>query len=240
MKIAKDKTATAVVATVEPVKAALTDNQAADAIRKQYQVVIRAEAASFRERVRFGGMLLQWEQYLGGGAGRGHDGEGLKGWLEENCPEIGYTSAMTYKMLAERAIKMLGGGQMATAALLGDDTVRQPDGETVDVESEYVAKADELFEKADSRRKLEQMWFEFTKGREKRKGLAKAKTEGAGDEPLTAEESALVGWDKLLAPVVKERGVYYSAAKYLPVNAAENFLAELEALVAVLKKRLAK
>ena len=63
---------------------ALTDDQAASAIRKQYQVVIRAEAATFRERVRLGGMLLQWEQFLGearGGKG-GTAGGGLKGWLE--------------------------------------------------------------------------------------------------------------------------------------------------------------
>lgn len=215
---------------------------AAEALKAQYQVVIKAEAATFRERVKFGAMLIQWEQYLGKSlGGRGSDGDGLKGWLEKNCPEIGYTSAMTYKTLAERAIKMLGGGQMAAAALLGDGTVRQPDGETVDVESDYVTKAEDLFEKADSRRKLEQMWFEFTKnGGMKRKGLAKSKIEGAGEAPLSAEESALIGWDEFLAPVVKKRGVYYSAAKFLPVNAAENFLAELEALVAVLKKRLAK
>ena len=222
-------------------RTAPTSKDAAEALKTQYEIVVKSEAATFRERVKFGAMLIQWEQYLGGGAGRGHGGEGLKGWLEANCPEIGYTSAMTYKTLAERAIKMLGGGQMATAALMGDDTVRQPDGETVDVESDYVAKADELFEKADSRRKLEQMWFEFTKNSgEKRKGLAKSKIEGAGEAPLSAEESALIGWDEFLAPVVKKRGVYYSAAKFLPVNAAENFLAELEALVAVLKKRLAK
>lgn len=217
-----------------------TSKDAAEALKIQYEIVVKSEAATFRERVKFGAMLIQWEQYLGGGAGRGHDGEGLKGWLEENCPEIGYASAMAYKGMAERAIKMLGGGQMATAALMGDDTVRQPDGETVDVESEYVAKADALFEKADSRRKLEQMWFEFTKGVRRRKGLAEAKIEGAGDKKLSLEESALIGWDKLLAPVVEKRGVYYSAAKYLPVNVAENFLNELEALVAVLKKRLAK
>ena len=46
------------VATIEPAKVPLTEDQAANAIRQQYQVVIRAEAATFRERVRFGGMLL--------------------------------------------------------------------------------------------------------------------------------------------------------------------------------------
>ena len=154
MKKQTKKTTTAV---------ALTDDQAANAIRQQYQVVIQAEAATFRERVRFGGMLLQWERFLGesrGGKG-GTAGEGLKGWLERNCPEIGYSAARGYKTMAERAIKMLGGGAVVTAALLGNDQVTQPDGEVIDVPVEESRKCDAFFEKADSRRKLEQMWFEF-------------------------------------------------------------------------------
>lgn len=151
------------VATVEPAKAVpLTDNQAADAIRKQYQVVIQAEAASFRERVRFGGMLLQWERFLGESrGGRGSSGEGLKGWLEKNCPEIGYAAAMGYKTMAERAIKMLGGGAAATAALLGESEVTQPDGVVVVVPAKIIEERDQLFEKADSRRKFEQAYFAF-------------------------------------------------------------------------------
>ena len=165
------------VATVEPVKAVpLTDDQAANAIRQQYQVVIRAEAATFRERVRLGGMLLQWEQFLGearGGKG-GTAGEGLKGWLEKNCPELGYNAAMGYKMMAERAIKMLGGGAVVTAALLGEHAVEDPSGEVIDVQAEVIEKCDAFFEKADSRRKLEQMWFEFTNGEGERPQKKKA------------------------------------------------------------------
>ena len=152
MKKQTKKTTTAV---------ALTDDQAANAIRQQYQVVIQAEAATFRERVRFGGMLLQWERFLGEARGCKSAGDGLKGWLAENCPEIGYAAAMGYKTMAERAIKMLGGGAVVTAALLGNDQVTQPDGEVIDVPVEESRKCDAFFEKADSRRKLEQMWFEF-------------------------------------------------------------------------------
>ena len=137
--------ATTAVATVKPINVhPLTDDQAANAIRQQYQVVIRAEAATFRERVRFGGMLLQWERFLGesrGGKG-GTSGDGLKGWLEKNCPEIGYNAAMGYKTMAERAIKMLGGGAVVTAALLGNDQVTQPDGEVIDVPVDEARKCD--------------------------------------------------------------------------------------------------
>lgn len=180
---------------------ALTDDQAASAIRKQYQVVIRAEAATFRERVRLGGMLLQWEQFLGearGGKGGGAGG-GLKGWLEKNCPELGYTAALGYKTMAERAIKMLGGGAVVTAALLGEYAVEDPSGEVVAVDCTVRRKADEFFEKADSRRKLEQMWFEFMNGEgQPRKTRGKGLDVGGEAVPvLTAAQTAHAEWSRL-------------------------------------------
>lgn len=180
---------------------ALTDDQAASAIRKQYQVVIRAEAATFRERVRLGGMLLQWEQFLGearGGKG-GTAGGGLKGWLEKNCPELGYDSALSYKTMAERAIKMLGGGAVVTAALLGEYAVEDPSGEVVAVDCTVRRKADEFFEKADSRRKLEQMWFEFMNGEgQPRKTRGKGLDVGGEAVPvLTAAQTARAEWSRL-------------------------------------------
>lgn len=195
--------ATTAVATVEPVKAVpLTEDQAANAIRQQYQVVIHAEAATFRERVRFGGMLLQWERFLGesrGGKG-GTSGDGLKGWLEKNCPEIGYITAMGYKTMAERAIKMLGGGAVVTAALLGNDQVTQPDGEVIDVPVEEARKCNQFFEKADSRRKLEQMWFEFVAEE------GRARTPAAPKKPLpklSRRDEAKAIWNGVMVSLSK-------------------------------------
>ena len=187
------------VVPVEPV--ALTDDQVASAISKQYQVVIRAEAATFRERVRLGAMLLQWERFLGearGGKGGGAGG-GLKGWLEKNCPELGYDSALSYKTMAERAIKMLGGGAVVTAALMGEYAVEDPSGEVVAVDCTVRRKADEFFEKADSRRKLEQMWFEFMNGEgQPRKTRGKGLDVGGEAVPvLTAAQTAHAEWSRL-------------------------------------------
>lgn len=202
---AKAKETVAVVPEVVTTDAApgvaLTDDQAASAIRKQYQVVIRAEAATFRERVRLGGMLLQWEQFLGearGGKGGGAGG-GLKGWLEKNCPELGYTAALGYKTMAERAIKMLGGGAVVTAALMGEYAVEDPSGEVVAVDCTVRRKADEFFEKADSRRKLEQMWFEFMNGEgQPRKTRGKGLDVGGEAVPvLTAAQTAHAEWSRL-------------------------------------------
>ena len=230
------------VATVEPVKAVpLTDDQAANAIRQQYQVVIRAEAATFRERVRFGGMLLQWERFLGearGGKG-GTAGEGLKGWLEKNCPEIGYTAALGYKTMAERAIKMLGGGAVVTAALLGNDQVTQPDGEVIDVPVEEARKCNQFFEKADSRRKLEQMWFEFTNG-EGKPGKKRSKGLDVGDESapaLTAAQEAHAEWSRLF--VLKPRfSKMMRLAKCLTFADASDALELLRPLMDSLRARV--
>ncbi|MBO7684356.1 MAG: hypothetical protein J6T51_06500 [Kiritimatiellae bacterium] len=236
----KEELRQSAVATVEPVKVPLTDDQAANAIRKQYQVVIRAEAATFRERVRFGGMLLQWERFLGESRGCKSAGDGLKGWLEKNCPEIGYSAARGYKTMAERAIKMLGGGAVVTAALLGNDQVTQPDGEVIDVPAEEARKCNQFFEKADSRRKLEQMWFEFTNGegeRPKKKAKRKVVAVAEGDG-LSMSDSATVMWADAMRPFAENRAAFHSAARDLKPAVARKFLSELKMLVEALEKRV--
>ena len=219
-------------------QAAPTEAQAAEALKGQYRIVVAAETAAFRERVKFGAMLLQWDAYLGEiGQGNGVKGGGLKSWLEANCPEIGYAAAQSYKEMARRAIMMLGGGAMASAALIGD-TVTRPDGVTVEVNETTREGRERLFAECDSRRKLEQAWFDFAKKAD-HGGLAKSKTASGGyGESISAEDSALVTWDEAMQPFMKKRGVFYSAAKLLPAIAAENFRNELKNLIAVLDTRL--
>ena len=215
----------------------LTDDQAANAIRQQYQVVIKSEAATFKERIRLGLMLLQWERFLGearGGKG-GTSSAGLKGWLEKNCPELGYTAALGYKTMAERAVKMLGGGAVVTAALLGEYAVEDPSGEVVAIDCRVRRKADEFFEKADSRRKLEQMWFEFTNGEDRPKRKP-AKKVAHPDDPLSMSDSATVMWVEAMRPFEENRAAFHSAARDLKPNVAARFLAELKMLVGALEK----
>lgn len=132
---------------------------------EQYAVVVSAEKSCFRERVKFGAMLLEWERYLGEARGSHGENDGLKGWLERNCPEIGYNAAMEYKGYAQKALAMLGNSAQAVAALLGRETAVQPDGAVVDVDGAVVKQCDDLFEDVTSRRKLEQAWFAFAKER---------------------------------------------------------------------------
>ena len=168
------KTKSTAVATVNPVNpvnpvqnspAAVVespDKRKANEISAQYGVLAAKANDFLREAIKFGSLLVEWEQFLGkshGGPNGG--GEGLKGWLEQYCPEIKYTTAIKYKLLAEKNAQMLGGGAMALAALQGETTVTQPDGEVIDVEANVIEKRDEIFAEANSFSKLEQMWFDL-------------------------------------------------------------------------------
>lgn len=167
------------------------DKATAAQLLEQYKVVVAAERTSFRERVKFGAMLICWEQFLGEGRGKG-ECEGLKGWLSENCPEISYDTAMKYKYCATKAVTMLGGGAVAMAALLDQTEVTTPNAETVTVDAEVFERRDELFADATSRRKLEQMYFEFAYGKGGKVGRPKA--EAAPVPHLKASEEAAAIW----------------------------------------------
>ena len=216
------------------------DAEAASAIRQQYSAVVNAECVVFKERVRLGLMLLEWERFLGearGGAGGGASG-GLKGWLKANIPELSYKSAFSYKTMAERTIKMLGGGAVVTAALLGNDQAVKPDGEVIDVPSDVAENCEKFFEKVDSRRQLEQMWFKFALSDNKaKKKKAKDKT-GLTGEGLSMAESATMMWFEAMKVFETNRAAFHSSARDLRVDVANKFLSELKMLVEALESRL--
>ena len=196
-----------------------SDKETAAQLMEQYRVVVEAERASFRERVKFGAMLILWEQYLGevrGGVGGTDAGEGLKGWLAEHCPAISYVSAMAYKDSAKRAVAMMGGGAMGTAALLGETEVVTPAGETVEVAAEILERRDAIFEDATSRRKLEQMYFDFMKKNGER-------GTGNGERnmlpKISKQEAARAIWARLMAELDK-RTVKDAIALLPPKDAA--------------------
>ena len=156
----------------------MTDQDVAAGITRQLQVIEDAEKNAQLERVKLGVVLIRWEQYLGDGRGRGKSGGGLKGWLEANVPKLGYETAKSYKDQAKKAVEMLGGGAKAQAVLLDEPTVTQPDGEVIEIEADYVAKRDKIFDDVKSRRQLEQTYCKFMasegKGKRGRKEGSKA------------------------------------------------------------------
>lgn len=231
---------------VRPVES--PDKRKADEISAQYGV-LSAKANDFlREAIKFGSLLVAWEQFLGkSGGGRTAAGEGLKGWLEQHCPEINYNTAFKYKLLAEKNAQMLGGGAMALAALQGETSVTQPDGEVIDVEAKIIEKRDEIFAEANSFSKLEQMWFDMfgPVEKEKKKGKAgrpkgsKAKYDGYPAEALQPAAAARALWSKVIEPALKETGLS-AAAKMLGAQDVADALAVLEPLVSILKERKAE
>lgn len=234
----------------EPAAVAVVETGDAATARQlvnQYQVVIAAEKSCFRERVKFGAMLIEWGNFLGESRGSHGENDGLKGWLERNCPEIGYNAAMEYKGYAQKALAMLGNSASAVAALLGREQVVQPDGETVDVDAAVVEKCDDLFENVTSRRKLEQAWFDFmgdAGGKKKSAAMDRkrkiAQEIAASGDGLTDGDAATRMWMDAMDVFERNRAAFHSAARDLNTGVAKKFLGELEMLVDALRKRLKK
>ena len=229
VKAATDATLVVPVATTR-------DRDAADRLSRQYAEVNGSWKNALEQTVRFGAMLKEWGDFLGegrGGAGGSSPG-GLQTWLAENCPEINYKTAMGYKLLAEKTVRMLGGGAPAVAALIGRDTVTDPDGNEVPIDAEVVERKEEIFREADSRRKLEQMYFDFTETTAKPKGRAK----GSKNVPKTDAERANAFW-KLNAATLAAPW----ALKSIPLlegRVASAALETLQPLVTALKRRVAE
>jgi len=221
---------------VVPVKLATRDRDAAYRLSRQYAKVNGSWKNALEQTVRFGAMLKEWGDFLGegrGGAGGGASG-GLQTWLAENCPEINYNTAMGYKHLAEKTVRMLGGGAGAVAALLGRDTVTDPDGNEVPIDAEVVERKEEIFREAGSRRKLEQMYFDFTEAPARPKGRAK----GSKNVPKTDAERADAFW-KLNAATLSAPW----ALKSIPLvewRVANFALTALQPLVTALKRRVSE
>ena len=224
------------VVPVEPaaVVANTRERDAAYRLSRQYAKVNGSWKNALEQTVRFGAMLKEWSDFLGASHGGAHGGDSLKEWLANHCPEINYNTAMGYKLLAEKTVRMLGGGAPAVAALLGRDTVTDPDGNEVPIDAEVVEKKEEIFRAADSRRKLEQMYFDFTEAPARPKGRAK----GSKNVPKTDAERADAFW-KLNAATLSAPW----ALKSIPLvewRVANFALTALQPLVTALKRRVSE
>ena len=224
------------VVPVEPaaVVANTRERDAAYRLSRQYAKVNGSWKNALEQTVRFGAMLKEWSDFLGASHGGAHGGDSRKEWLANHCPEINYKTAMGYKLLAEKTVRMLGGGAPAVAALIGRDTVTDPDGNEIPIDAEVVEKKEEIFRAADSRRKLEQMYFDFTEAPARPKGRAK----GSKNVPKTDAERADAFW-KLNAATLSAPW----ALKSIPLvewRVANFALTALQPLVTALKRRVSE
>jgi len=218
------------------------DQRKAKEISYQYGV-LRCKASDFvREAIKFGALLVEWEQFLGKSKG-GYEsaGEGLKGWLAKNCPEINYKTAIGYKLYAEKNVQLLGGGAMALAALQGEASVMQPDGEVIDVEGEVIEKRDEIFAEANSFAKIEQMWLDLF-GDGAQQGGKKKRTKGLvmpeAKAQLSAAQFAHAKWSDIIEPAVKKCARLVRLAASLTVDDAQDAIDALRPLMDALRERI--
>lgn len=207
-------------------------------VSDQYQTVCAKTGEFFREVIKFGALLNEVSDFLGESRGVGHDGDGLKGWLEKNCPEVNYNTAKGYKAMAEKAAKMIGGGTQAVAALQGQTLIHEPGtGDTIDVDGDILAQRDALFNEVDSRRKLEQMWFKFCGQAAKPKGGRPKAAEGQVAK-LSRKDEAKAIWNQFMLGATKAS--LKDAIPLLGESETRACYDSLAALVGALKKHLAE
>ena len=176
-------------------------------VSDQYAAIETAKDNLLRECVKFGALLTEVSYFLGEARHAKNEGEGLKAWLAENCPEVNYSTAMNYKALAGKCVKMLGGGSQAVA-VLQDKTEVVPPGEDapIEVDSKFIEKRDELFNEVKSRRDLEQTYFKFMAS-EGLRGPGRPKGSGAAADGLVrklsrADEAKAI-WNRFLQEAAK-------------------------------------
>ena len=209
-------------------------------VSDQYAAIETAKDNLLRECVKFGALLTEVCYYLGEGRGHGECG-GLQTWLEENCPEVNYKTAMGYKALAGKCVKMLGGGSQAVA-VLQDKTEVVPPGEDapIEVDSKFIEKRDELFNEVKSRRELEQTYFKFMAS-EGRRGPGRPKGTKA-DLSRKVDSTDVVAaaravWSQVIVPADRCAVALKGAAKLLTLEDVENAKAVLSALMEMLAER---
>ena len=222
----------------------------AEMLTSQYEKVESAKGAFVREAVRFGAMLIEVEASLStvvdkltskrGRIGEGRPNCGLETWLSTNCPEINYKTAMSYKSMAAKVSVMLGGGEVAVAALVENSGGKTAKDEAIDVPAEIVEKREALFGEVDSRRKLEQAYFEFMAadfgGGEMRGKVGRPKAEAAPLPHLKKSEEAAAIWAGVMR--VLDKSAVIDAVPLLDEKATRVCKERLGDLYEALKRHL--
>ncbi len=144
----------------------VTESDIANAINSRFEEVKNTANQLRMQMLGVGFTLVQAEielekmgklKHKGAGAGRGHIGEGLCGWLAKHCPAIPYKTAMDWKNLAEKSLKKIGGETESALQLMLIN-----DGESVDGEwTEKQLKAREEIYACQTKGALRQMLMPF-------------------------------------------------------------------------------
>lgn len=196
------------------------------------------------EIIRFGAMLIEIDTVLTRENSRQArhsstgEGAGIMGWMEENCPEIHYKTAMRYKALAAGLQKMfqIPAKLPLTLALPQSDgslKVYVPD--TVNVSEERVQQIQAQVWEMVNGKSARQLMFDFGLAEPKARGGAR---EGSGRPAavLDSELAAGAAWGRI-GPEI-DRATSWKFERFLPEAMAREALSTVELLRDALQARL--
>lgn len=209
-----------------------TEIALATALTAAYRRAEDSRGGFIRAAVAFGVELIRAEVSLvtavtklnnlskRGRNGEGRPNSGLEAWLAKNCPTVNYATAKSYKAMAARVIAMLSSDGYERAAVVAalaaptelqisytprfndEGPIEAPRCETVP--AKLIRAREALFTEATSRRKLEQMWFDFAGGSAGRpKGTGAGGEDGGPVRKLSRAEEAKFIWNRLLQETAK-------------------------------------
>lgn len=241
-KKASGKKNTTAVVVAEPKTPSEISAGLARGLSTHYAELCKMARVAFRTSISFGALLVVAQQKLEQAGllkrGCGNGGEGLKGWLAKNCPEVNYKTAMKWKLLAERMIKGLGDDKNALYATAGDVAYVCDDGKTIDIPSETLDKRDDIF-KCETVAKFEQMMLDLFgdggKGGGRPKGTKADLSKKPDSNDALAAARAL--WSKIIVPADREAVALAAAARLLNAEDVENAKIVLSNLMDYLKER---
>lgn len=199
------------------------------ALTDAWNIANAIQAHAVAAALKFGAMLAVAEGMIGECRGRGHKGDGLKGWLKRNCPTIKYDTAWRWKKLAVAAAAMMGLEPPRFQLALDAKWWRRNGGGM----KPAVAKKRSLLLGAESVRALAALVFDYRS--ENRKV---GREEGSKNVEKTDAQRALEDWGLWVAGLSDAWAL--KSIPLLGVDEARTAYNSMKPLVDALKRRIAE
>ena len=158
---------------------------------------------------------------------------GLKAIMEEEAPELNYSTVATCWNMYKKGVAALGGGNKGAAALLGMTSYFNERGQEVTLSKALIQKRDTLFLEGTSRRKFLIMMAQMGQGSAGRKpGENLESYQHLRRDP---KDNAAMAWAKVFAKIPN---VLPEMAALLDYKLADMYLKTLKPLVSALEMRI--
>ena len=211
-------------------------------IARQIEAVRGAELRSTFEKLKLGAMVKQAVTLLGlDSRGRGHEGEGVKGWWDENFkgengqPVIPYRTLMMWIAAAENLSKQMAVGGGKSEAIMC--TLAKNPEKVVGKEAKILKSAEKVANGMTMRQML--LWGDDDEACGKRRGRPKGTTADLTKKPDTTDKvaAARAAWSKVIVQANTTMVVLQSAVRLLSAEDVENAKIVLQSLMDLLNER---